>query len=88
MLNKFNTNSKLIRFSQSIFIISVLLYLLESLFIRGLFSNIYLFMITLILSCISIIIALIKKAYRFVGLDAILTLICSITFVYLIYFFN
>lgn len=87
MFNKFNNTSKLIKFSQSIFIISVLLYLLESLFIRGLFTNIYLFVITLILGCISIITALIKKAYRFVGIDAILTLICSTIFIYFIYFY-
>lgn len=84
MLNKLNNAPKLIKLSQYIFIIFVVLYLIESLFIRGLFTNFYLFFSTIILGCISTIIALFKKAYLFVGIDVALIMACSIIFIFLI----
>lgn len=85
MLNKFDNAFKLLKLSQCVFMICTLLYLLESLFIRGLFTNIYLFIAALILGCISIIIALIKKSYLFVAIDATLIMVCSLIFFFLIY---
>lgn len=85
MLNKFDNAFKLLKLSQCAFMICTLLYLLESLFIRGLFTNIYLFIAALILGCISTIIALIKKAYLFVAIDVTLIMICSLIFFFLIY---
>lgn len=84
MLNKLNNAPKLIKLSQYIFIIFVVLYLIESLCIRGLFTNFYLFLSTIILGCISTIIALLKKTYLFVGIDVALIIACSIIFIFLI----
>lgn len=84
MSNKLNNATKSIKLSQYIFIISVVLYLIESLFIRGLFTNFYLFFSTIILGCISTIIALFKKIYLFATIDVALVIACSLIFIFLI----
>lgn len=83
MLNKLRNAPKSVKFSQYAFFISVLLYFLECLFIRGLFSNVYLLMTTLILGCISGIIALFKKTYLFTIIDAALIAVCIVIFMFL-----
>lgn len=80
MLNKLKNAPKAVKFSQYIFIIFVLLYLIECLFIRGLFTNFYLFLGTVILGCISVIIALFKKNYLFATIDVALTIACFLIF--------
>lgn len=84
MLNKLNNAPKSIKLSQYIFIIFVVLYLIESIFIRGLFTNFYLFFSTIILGCISTIIALFKKTYLFAAIDVALIIACFLVFGFLI----
>lgn len=83
MLNKLNNTPKSVKISQYIFFVSVLLYLMECLFIRGLFTNTYLFMLVLIVGCISGIIALFKKTYLFTIIDVALIAVCFAVFSFL-----
>ena len=83
MRNKFDNAFKLLNLSQCVFIGWALLYLLESAFLRGLFTNFYLFFITLAVGCISTIIALVKRAYLFVAVDIVLIIVCSVIFKFL-----
>jgi len=59
--NIFMTKSKLIKIMHTILFIITGLYILESIFIRGLFTNPILACINIILSIINILLAIIKK---------------------------
>lgn len=52
------------------------LYLLESIFLAGLFTNLLLFTMTLITGIITIIIAIVKKRYQWALIDVFICLLC------------
>ena len=60
------------------------LYLLESIFIGGLFSNLLLFGMTLIIGIVAIVIAIVKQRYQWALIDVLICLLCS-GFVYYLY---
>ena len=53
------------------------LYLLESVFLRGLFSNLLLFGMTLMIGVVTIVIAIVKQRYQWVLIDVFICLLCS-----------
>ncbi len=59
------------------------LYLLETIFIRGLFTNIILACITIAWSLISLILALIKKEYKLAIIDLIIFCVILALFIFL-----
>lgn len=61
------------------------MYILESIFIRGLFTNVYLALINMGLSIITLIISAIKKEYKLVIIDFIILIGTVSIFTYLIY---
>jgi len=61
------------------------MYILESIFIRGLFTNVYLALINMGLSIITLIISAIKKEYKLVIIDFIILIGTAGIFTYLIY---
>lgn len=85
MLNNiFINNSKLTKITHIILFIITGLYLLESIFLRGLFTNPMIALINIILSIISLIIALIKKEKKLAIIDLSILLGTLAIFVYLI----
>lgn len=72
--------SKLILISQIVLFIAGILYLLESIFIRGMFTNVFLLIIVSVLDIIALIIALITKKYRLAILDILICITCFIIF--------
>lgn len=61
------------------------MYILESIFIRGLFTNVYLALINMGLSIITLIISAIKKEYKLLIIDFIILIGTVSIFTYLIY---
>ena len=53
------------------------LYLLESIIIGGLFSNVLLFGMTLIIGIVTIVRAIVKQHYKWAIIDAFICLLCS-----------
>lgn len=85
MLNNiFMNKSKLIKIIHIILFIVTGLYLLESIFLAGLFTNPILACINIIISIISLIIALIKKESKLVIIDLSILLGTLAIFIYLI----
>lgn len=84
MMNRLNNIPKSIKLSHGIFIVFVLLYLIESLFVRGLFTNVYLLLATVLIGFICAIMALVKKRYLLTAIDAIVIIICYLIFNYLL----
>lgn len=85
MLNNiFMNKSKLIKIIHIILFIITGLYLLESIFIRGLFTNPMLACINIILSIITLIIAIIKKENKLAIIDLSILLGTLAIFIYLI----
>lgn len=82
--NIFITKSKLIKIVHIILFIITGLYLVESIFLRGLFTNPLLGLINIILSIISLIIALIKKENKLAIIDLSILLGTLAIFIYLI----
>lgn len=76
----FNEKGKLIKGSQILLFIVAILYLLESIFIRGLFTNVYLLVGVGIFGFIAVIVSLIKKEYKLLILDAAICVGCFIIF--------
>ena len=64
MFNILKGKSPIIKITQIILFITTALYLLESIFLAGLFTNIILAGLNLIVSVICIIISIIKKEYK------------------------
>lgn len=85
MLNNiFMNKSKLIKIMHIILFIITGLYLLESVFIRGLFTNPMLACINIILSIITLIIAIIKKENKLAIIDLSILLGTLAIFIYMI----
>ena len=74
---------KKVPLTQGIFFIVAILYLLESIILAGLFTNILLLMITLIVGLIAIVISVIKKQWNWAFFDLATCLVCSGIAVYL-----
>lgn len=86
MINKnLKNKSNAIKIIYSILFITTILYILESIFIRGLFTNVMLACINIALSIATFIIALIKKEYKLAIIDFIIFSLTSVIFIYLIY---
>lgn len=83
--NIFKNKSKFIKIVHIILFIITALYLLESIFIRGLFSNVMLACVNIALSIFTIIVSLIKKDYKLAVIDLIIFILVSSIFIYLIY---
>lgn len=85
MLNNiFMNKSKLIKIMHIILFIITGLYLLESIFIRGLFTNPMLACINIILNIITLIIAIIKKENKLAIIDLSILLGTLAIFIYMI----
>ncbi|VYU32492.1 hypothetical protein [Clostridium tertium] len=85
MLNNiFINKSKLTKITHIILFITTGLYLLESIFLAGLFTNPILACINIILSIISLIIAVIKKESKLAIIDLSILLGTLAIFIYLI----
>ena len=83
--NILSNKSKWIKIIQVILFITTAMYILESIFIRGLFTNVYLALINMGLSIITLIISAIKKEYKLVIIDFIILIVTAGIFTYLIY---
>ena len=79
MFKNFKEKSPIIK----ILFITTALYLLESIFLAGLFTNIMLAALNLLVSAICIIISLIKKEYKLTIIDLVLAIITIVIFMYL-----
>ena len=53
------------------------LYLLESIFLAGLFSNLLLFGMTLMIGVVTTVIAMVKQRYQWALIDVFICLLCS-----------
>ena len=53
------------------------LYLLESIFLAGLFSNLLLYGMTLMIGIVTTVIAIVKQRYRWALIDVFICLLCS-----------
>ena len=83
MFKNFKEKSPIIKITQIILFITTALYLLESIFLAGLFTNIMLADLNLLVSAICIIISLIKKEYKLTIIDLVLAIITIVIFMYL-----
>lgn len=83
MFNILKEKSPVIKISQIILFITTALYILESIFLAGLFTNIMLATLNLLVSIICIIISLLKKEYKLTIIDLILAAITIAIFMYL-----
>ena len=83
MFNILKGKSPIIKISQIILFITTILYILESIFLSGLFTNIMLAFINFIVSAICIIISIVKKEYKFTIIDLFLASITIAIFIYL-----
>lgn len=83
--NSFFSKSNSIKITHIIVFIVTAMYILESIFIRGLFTNVYLALINMGLSIITLIISAIKKEYKLVIIDFIILIGTVSIFTYLIY---
>lgn len=71
--------------AQLVFIVVALIYLLESLFLRGLFSNMLIYFSVLLVGVIVMILSAIRKEFYWMIFDLIVCLVCS-GIVYYFYF--
>ena len=83
MFKNFKEKSPIIKITHIILFITTALYLLESIFLAGLFTNIMLAALNLLVSAICIIISLIKKEYKLTIIDLVLAIITIVIFMYL-----
>ena len=83
MFNILKGKSPIIKISQIILFITTILYILESIFLSGLFTNIMLAFINFIVSAICIIISIVKKEYKLTIIDLFLASITISIFIYL-----
>lgn len=77
---------KKIRVEQLLLMIFAGLYLLETFFITGMFTNIPLYFITLVLGVIALISASIRKQYKWIAIDILICLLCTGIVSYLVVF--
>ncbi|WP_294188672.1 hypothetical protein [uncultured Clostridium sp.] len=83
--NSFFSKSNSIKITHIILFIVTAMYILESIFIRGLFTNVYLALINMGLSIITLIISAIKKEYKLLIIDFIILIGTVSIFTCLIY---
>ena len=83
MFNILKEKSPLIKISQTILFITTILYILESIFLSGLFTNVMLATLNLIIGVICIILSFVKKEYKLTIIDLVLTAITMAIFMYL-----
>ena len=82
MFNILKGKSPIIKITQIILFITTALYLLESIFLAGLFTNIILAAINIVVSIICIIISLIKNEYKLAIIDLVLAANTLAIFIY------
>ncbi len=68
---------KKVPFEQWILISLAVIYLLESIILAGLFTNILLFGMMLIVGIVVTIVAILKKRYKWAIIDVLICLLCS-----------
>lgn len=83
MFNILKEKSPIIKITQIILFITTTLYILESIFLAGLFTNVMLAVLNFIISAICILITIIKKEYKLTIIDLILAAITLAIFMYL-----
>lgn len=83
MFNILKEKNPIIKILQIIFFITTTLYILESIFLSGLFTNIMLATLNVIVGIICIIISLVKKEYKLTIIDLVLTAVTMAIFMYL-----
>lgn len=83
MFNILKEKSPIIKITQIILFITTALYLLESLLLAGLFTNVILAAVNLIVSVICIVISIIKKEYKLTIIDFFLAIITIAIFMYI-----
>lgn len=83
MFNILKGKSLIVKITQITLFITTILYILESIFVAGLFTNVMLAVLNFIISAICIIITIIKKEYKLTIIDLILAAITLSIFMYL-----
>lgn len=81
----FLNKSKGIKIIHIILFIITGMYLLESIFIRGLFTNFILAGINILLSIVVLAISFIKKEYKLAIIDFVILSLTSLILIYLMY---
>ncbi len=76
----FMNNSKLTKITHIILFIITGLYILESIFLRGLFTNPAIALINIIIGIITLLIAIIKKEKRLMIIDLAILLVVLVIF--------
>ena len=83
--NSFFSKSNSIKITHIILFIVTAMYILESIFIRGLFTNFILAGINIVLSIVVLVISFIKKEYKLAIIDFIIFSLTSLILIYLMY---
>lgn len=76
----FKEKGKLIKVTQILLFVMASLYLLESIFIRGMFSNPLVLLFVTIAGIVAIIVSIFKKEYKLILLDFLICLVCFVIF--------
>lgn len=76
-------NSKLVKIMHIILFIITALYLLESIFLRGLFTNPLIALVNIIVAIIAMVIAFIKKEKKLAIIDLSILIVVSAILTYL-----
>lgn len=76
-------NSKLVKIMHIILFVITALYLLESIFLRGLFTNPLIALVNIIVAIIAIVIAFIKKEKKLAIIDLSILIVVSAILTYL-----
>lgn len=85
MLNKlFKNTSNIIKIMNISLFITTILYILETIFIRGLFTNVILACANIVFSIVTLTISLIKKEYKLAIADGVMLGLVLSIFIYLL----
>ena len=76
-------NSKLVKIMHIILFVITALYLLESIFLRGLFTNPLIALVNIIVAIIAMVIAIIKKEKKLAIIDLSILIVVSAILTYL-----
>ena len=76
-------NSKLVKIMHIILFVITALYLLESIFLRGLFTNPLIALVNIIVAIIAMVIAFIKKEKKLAIIDVSILIVVSAILTYL-----
>lgn len=77
------SNSKLVKIMHIILFVITALYLLESIFLRGLFTNPLIALVNIIVAIIAMVIAFIKKEKKLAIIDLSILIVVSAILTYL-----